>query len=288
MSPDVPGGASLFIASINSGSNGNCYYVGTATEAVLIDAGLSCKETERRMDRLGLPVERVKALFVSHEHTDHVRGLEMVSKRWNLPVWGTPATLGRCRLGRSAHRAMALLPETPVPVGELLVTGFTKRHDAVDPISFTIESRGVTVGVFTDIGRACERLAARFAACHAAFLEANYCEAMLEEGRYPWHLKQRIRGGHGHLSNREALEVFLKHRSPALSHLLLAHLSQENNHPEVALDLFRPHAGATQVTVASRWEESPVHCIRAASVTPPAPGKALEPKRRIAVQMPLF
>jgi phosphoribosyl 1,2-cyclic phosphodiesterase len=174
-------------------------------------------------------------------------------------------------------------------IGGLTITGFRKRHDAVDPISFIVEGNGVTVGVFTDIGRECERLAARFSQCHAAFLEANYCEAMLEEGHYPYNLKKRIRGGYGHLSNREALEVFMKHRGPKLSHLLLAHLSKDNNNPEVALDLFRPFAGDTHVAVASRWEESPVYQITASAAAPTVPGLKLVAQRQAAaIQMPLF
>jgi phosphoribosyl 1,2-cyclic phosphodiesterase len=135
--------------------------------------------------------------------------------------------------------------------------------------------------VYTDIGTPCHHLINNFRQCHAAFLEANYDEQMLQEGNYPYHLKRRISGGHGHLSNRQALEVFIKHRSPALQLLLLSHLSKNNNTPELAHGLFSQHAGRTNVVVASRYEEMPVYEISADPV--------LELKMRLkAEQMSLF
>jgi phosphoribosyl 1,2-cyclic phosphodiesterase len=124
-----------------------------------------------------------------------------------------------------------------------------------------VECDGVRVGVFTDIGTVCEKLTAHFSQCHAAFLEANYDEEMLENGRYPVYLKNRIRSEHGHLSNAQALELFIEHRSEFLSHLLLAHLSKENNSPELVEQLFTTHAGSTNIIVASRYEESPVYRV---------------------------
>ena len=117
------------------------------------------------------------------------------------------------------------------------------------------------MGVLTDIGAACEHVRKHFSQCHAAFLEANYDEEMLEKGRYPYHLKRRIRGGLGHLSNSQALEVFINHRSPNLSHLLLSHLSKDNNNPELVQELFNQHANGTEIIVASRYQESAVYHI---------------------------
>jgi phosphoribosyl 1,2-cyclic phosphodiesterase len=124
-----------------------------------------------------------------------------------------------------------------------------------------VEHRGVKVGVLTDIGVACDHVIKHFGQCHAAFLEANYDEEMLEKGRYPYHLKRRIRGGLGHLSNSQALEIFINHRSAHLSHLLLSHLSRDNNRPELVHELFSQHANGTEIIVASRYEESAVYHI---------------------------
>src|SRR5882757_7397468 len=232
---------SLFIASLNSGSNGNCYYLGNERDAVLIDAGISCRETERRMLRLGLSMKRIRAIFVSHEHSDHINGVTVLSKKYSLPVYITPGTLKNCRLVLDEQRTFSFMAYEAVQVGELVVSAFPKFHDAAHPHSFMIECRGIKVGVLTDIGSACEHVIHHFNQCHAAFLEANYDEELLEKGRYPYHLKRRIRSGHGHLSNSQALEVFINHRSAHLSHLLLSHLSRDNNRPELVQELFSQH-----------------------------------------------
>ncbi len=260
----------VFIAAICSGSNGNCYYVGTQNDGVLIDAGASFSEIARRMAVLHLCPTKLRGIFVSHEHTDHVRGLELLAHRWDLPIWGTKKTLLRCRLGRSVHRGVAIEADSWIAVGELNVLPFRKKHDAADPVSFVVEHGGVRIGVFTDIGRCCEALIRHFKTCHAVFLEANYCEEMLASGSYPYHLKHRISGGYGHISNNEALALFREHRSPHLSHLLLSHLSGNNNSPERALQTFLPYCEDTEVVVASRFQCSPVFRI-----SPPAGGAAL-------------
>ena len=251
----------LYIASLNSGSNGNCYYIGNEEEAVLIDAGLSCRETERRMHRLGLPLDRVKAIFISHEHDDHIRGLEVLSQRYSLPVYITAKTLEQCRFAPAAGLARSFQPGSAIAIGALMITAFAKSHDASDPYSFTVASPSVRVGVFTDLGIVCDNLIRHFSQCHAAFLEANYDEQLLENGRYPWPLKNRIRGGQGHLSNRQALELFAEYRPAFMSHLLLAHLSQDNNRPELVQALFEQQAQGTTVIIASRYNESEVYTI---------------------------
>lgn len=257
----------VYIASLNSGSNGNCYYVGNEREAILVDAGISCRETEKRMARLGLSMQKVKAIFISHEHSDHIRGLAVLAKKYRLPVYVTDGTVHHCG-DVPSELCFSLKSYLPVQVGSLSITGFPKHHDAVEPHSFMITDGDIKIGVFTDIGATCEHLIRHFAQCHAAFLEANYDEAMLEQGRYPFYLKRRIRGGKGHLSNAQALQLFIDHRPPFMSHLLLAHLSKDNNDPELALKLFTQHAKNTQVSIASRYFESEVFCIAPDGVVP--------------------
>ena len=252
---------SLFITSLNSGSNGNCYYIGNATEAVLIDAGLSCRETEKRMRQLNLPMEKVKAIFISHEHTDHIKGLPGLVSKYALPYYITAGTFKRSGMVIS-QAPVGFTAFQPITIGNISVTAFPKYHDAADAHSFILSHQGVTVGVFTDIGKPCERVTHYFSQCHAAFLEANYDETMLENGSYPIHLKNRIRGGNGHLSNRQALEIFIAHKPAFMTHLLLAHLSKANNHPQLVEDLFNEHAKDTRVMVASRYEPSAVFAIQ--------------------------
>lgn len=252
---------SLQIASLNSGSNGNCYYVGNETEAVLIDAGISCRETEKRMRRLGLSIEKVKAIFISHEHGDHISGVAVLAKRYALPVYITAQTFRHGRILMKQEETLSFVAHQSVAIGSLKVTAFPKFHDASDPHSFMVSCGEVNVGVFTDLGVCCDQLVAHFKQCHAAFLEANYDVEMLANGSYPYHLKKRISGGEGHLSNTEALQLFLEHRPPYMSHLLLAHLSKNNNDPQLVENLFNNHAGNTKIVIAGRYKETEVYHI---------------------------
>ena len=253
--------STLQIASLNSGSNGNCYYIGNENEAILVDAGISCRETEKRMLRLGLSISKVKAIFISHEHTDHVKGLCNLASKYNLPVYITNGTLAGCRFTLRKDLIRPLSSTTSMQIGELLITAFPKFHDASEPHSFMISSKGTNVGVFTDIGMVCDNLIKHFKQCHAAFLEANYDNDLLAGSAYPYFLKRRISGGRGHLSNQQALELFCNHKPAFMSHLLLAHLSKDNNCPELAQNLFTKHAGTTEIIVASRYEETLVYTI---------------------------
>lgn len=252
---------SLFIASLNSGSNGNCYYVGNENEAIFVDAGISCKEIEMRMKRLSLQMDKVKAIFVSHEHSDHISGIPSLVKKYKIPVYITSGTLRSRKLYLDKHLLRSFSTGDEISVGGLRVKAFFKAHDASDPHSFTVTGNDVTVGVFTDIGEPCDNLASHFSQCHAAFLEANYDEQMLRDGRYPYFLKNRITNGKGHLSNVQALDVFTRHRPSFMTHLLLAHLSKDNNCPELVMNLFSNVAGHTKIIVASRDKETPVYYI---------------------------
>jgi len=252
---------SLFITSLNSGSNGNCYYVGNGEEAVLVDAGLSCREIEKRMTRLGLSILSVKAVFISHEHADHIFGLPVLAKKYKLPVYITERTKRYCSFHIDPALVHPFSAFAPVEVGKLLVYAFPKKHDAEDPHSFIVASSSARVGIFTDIGTPCNNLIDGISQCHAAFLESNYDEAMLQRGRYPYFLKQRIRGGSGHLSNSQAFELFTSHRPAFMSHLVLSHLSKENNSPEIVRHLFEPAARGVNVVVASRFAETAVYEI---------------------------
>ncbi len=273
---------SLYVTSLNSGSNGNCYYIGNDTDAVLVDAGISAREIDRRMIRLGLAMDKVRALFISHEHSDHITGVAGISKKYKLPVYISPATLEASRLPIVPELVRHFTAEDPVIIGNLQVEPFRKLHDAADPYSFVISHNQVNVGVFTDIGRACDKVMHHFANCHCVFLESNYCSDMLMKGAYPWPLKKRISGGSGHLSNDEALALFTQHRAGFLSHLILSHLSKNNNRPELVESLFAGYAGNTRIIIASRYNETPVYHIdgKASHTTPgKTPAKSMvQPK----------
>ncbi|HEX7411248.1 MAG TPA: MBL fold metallo-hydrolase [Bacteroidales bacterium] len=276
----------LYITSLNSGSNGNCYYVGNHREAVLIDAGISCRETEKRIARSGLCFNKIRAVFITHEHTDHTRGVEVIARKYQIPVYITAATHKNSSLQMDHNLIMSFKANVPVQIGDLSVKAFPKLHDAKEPHSFTVTDGGITVGILTDIGSACNHVIQNFSQCHAAFLEANYDEVMLEEGRYPLFLKNRIRGDEGHLSNHQALELFTAHKASFMSHLLLSHLSEHNNSPQLVKDLFMKHAGDTNIAIASRHQESAVYCISGDNAAD-QPGKT-KVQAALPIQMSLF
>lgn len=253
---------SLFITSLNSGSNGNCYYAGNENEAVLIDAGISCREIERRMKKLNLKVTKIKAVFVSHEHSDHIKGIETLSKKYQIPVYITEATLLNAGLKLEKHLIMPFCAYQLITIGSITITPFPKIHDASDPNSFIVDCNKIKVGIFTDIGSSCEHVIKHFQQCNAAFLEANYDEKMLNDGNYPNHLKKRISGGLGHLSNTRALDLFIRYKPSFMSHLFLSHLSKNNNDPELVKNLFNTHADGVEIIIASRYEETPVYHIQ--------------------------
>jgi phosphoribosyl 1,2-cyclic phosphodiesterase len=277
---------SLSIASLSSGSNGNCYYIGNTNEGVLVDAGISCRETVRRLKHLGLPIKMVKAIFITHEHADHINGLLKIVKKYYLPVYMTPRTYSNLRSGWREFRAIPFQAYEPIAIGSLTVTAFPKFHDAVDPHSFLVSHNNINVGVFTDTGRPCDHLVKTFAQCHAAFLESNYDEKMLETGGYPQHLKDRIRNGYGHLSNKQALQLFLNHRPPFMSHLILSHLSANNNKPEIVADLFNRVGDKTEIIIAQRKRETALYQITGRSHQSEKIGNSILAKSRM--QLSLF
>jgi phosphoribosyl 1,2-cyclic phosphodiesterase len=252
---------SLSFASLNSGSNGNCYYLGNEQDAVLIDAGLSCKEIEKRMKALGLSIHSIKAVFISHEHIDHIKGIEVLAKKYEIPVYITAPTFENSRCPIPNERIVWMKNDDSINIGNIKITAFSKYHDAADPTSFVVESNGIKVGVFTDIGQVCKNVTDHFKQCDAVFLEANYDREMLMNGHYPYSLKTRISGGNGHLSNDEALNLFVNHRTPKLKYLLLSHLSKENNDPDLVKKLFELNTTNTEIIIASRYNPSFIYEI---------------------------
>ena len=251
---------SLYVASLNSGSNGNCYYISNDEEAILIDAGISCRETERRMRRLGLSMSKVRAIFITHEHTDHIHGIPSLVKKYRIPIYITAKTLIKSQLKNI--EAYPFQAYEPLTIGNLTVRAFPIQHDAYDPHNFIISNAAVNVGVFTDIGSITEHIIQNFKQCHAAFLESNYDEELLETGRYPRALINRIKGGFGHLSNVQAAKLFTNHRPDFMSHLFLGHLSRNNNTTHIVQKLFDGISGNTETIVASRYRETKLYKIQ--------------------------
>ena len=248
------------IASIASGSNGNCYYFSNDTDSVLVDAGVSCKQIVLRMANLGLDPSKLSGLFVSHEHSDHIRGIEVFTKNHEVPVYITEETFDAARLKINDRLVNFIEPKDKIKFGGITTEAFAKSHDAADPCSFMLSSDKKNVAVMTDIGKVCGNVVNFIKKADAAFLESNYDEDMLKTGRYPFFLKKRILADTGHMSNVDAGLLALEHATPRLKQVVLSHLSGNNNVPELALRTFKAFVKERRdldmnVQVASRDKE---------------------------------
>lgn len=254
---------SLYTAALASGSNGNCYFVGNEQEGVLIDVGISCTEIEFRMERLGIPISIIKAIFITHEHSDHIKGLNKFAKKHKLPVFITLGTWESMQTSIPGEQVFRIQDQQIVKVGSLQVLPFRKLHDAAEPVSFIVSQNGIQIGVLTDIGLVSEEVKRRFSNCHIAYLEFNYETELLNNGRYPYFLKKRIQGGLGHLSNQQAFDLYEKFRSPKLRLLIASHLSGQNNSPEIVQAYFNDRNDGVQLEIASREVGSGLYKIDA-------------------------
>ena len=224
--------------SLSSGSKGNCFFIKTGKDAFLVDAGISCLQICHRLQAIGHHIAEIKGIFITHEHTDHIRGLEVLLKRYQIPIyinWRTlkyspvkiPETM--IRYFNSSERLM---------VGDALVETRRKSHDAADPCLFSFYFRGNKISVITDLGQPCENVVNAIRHSNILFIETNHDELMLQRGPYPQFLKQRILGDEGHLSNTQAGQLVRDHASPNLEYVFLSHISETNNTPQLALETF--------------------------------------------------
>ena len=248
-----PGG--LTVCVLASGSKGNAVYLSDGRTALLIDAGLSGKEIERRMAERGLSPQALSGIVVSHEHGDHIRGVGVMSRRYGLPVYMTRGTAEAAgdRVGRltTIHH---FAPGTAFSVDGLTFRPFSTSHDASDSAGFTVSADGAKVGIATDLGIATSVVRTHLAGCGVLIIEANHDPRMLIDGPYPWHLKQRVRGRTGHLSNESSRDLLGELVHDGLSHVVLAHLSDRNNTADKALAAVAPaiRSPRTRLSVADQ------------------------------------
>jgi phosphoribosyl 1,2-cyclic phosphodiesterase len=252
------------VCSLASGSNGNCFFVRTGDERFLVDAGISCRQICLRLEEIGSHAEEIGAIFITHEHSDHVRGLRVLLKRFPVPVYVSEKTYSRINLDIDDRYLRLIRSRDTVSINGTAVQSLPKSHDAVDPALFCFYYGDKKVAVVTDAGYACENVIEAVRDAHVVFLETNYDEDMLKNGFYPYYLKTRIAGNNGHLSNLHAAQLISRHASARLSHVFLSHLSENNNHPELALSTFlsvieeRDDLGHLKTLLTSRKAVSPV------------------------------
>jgi phosphoribosyl 1,2-cyclic phosphodiesterase len=222
------------VCLLASGSKGNALLVCHGRSRLLIDAGFSARELCRRLNLVGVAPDSLDAVLVTHEHIDHVRGLALLSRRWNLPVYLHHAAAAVLTDQQRPETLIEFDTGTELVIGELGVRAFPVAHDAVVPVGFTVTGSCGKLGIATDLGIATRLVCEELRGCRCLILEANHDEAMLRDGPYPWPLKQRIKGTHGHLSNRASAELLGQLCWDGLEAVFLAHLSETNNHPELA------------------------------------------------------
>jgi phosphoribosyl 1,2-cyclic phosphodiesterase len=250
------------IAVIASGSSGNSIWISTGSTAVLIDAGISCRRITAAVEEMGLDPSALSAVLVTHEHSDHVSGLGPVTRRFDVPAYATEGTHAAIdhRLGRCPGREL-VEAGTDFEIGDLRISPFVVSHDCVDPVGYAVTDGATRAVVATDLGVVGSPVRHRMGEADCVVLEFNHDERMLIDGQYPWFLKQRIMSSRGHLSNEAAARELVTLSDRPVSTLILAHLSRENNTPELALSTAREaleRAGRSDVRVFLSDQEQTV------------------------------
>jgi phosphoribosyl 1,2-cyclic phosphodiesterase len=243
-------GSCLRFASLGSGSRGNSTLLEWEAGTLLIDCGFSVKETNQRLERLGKRAEDIAAILVTHEHTDHIKGVAAMARRYGVPVYMTPGTWHSRDMGELPDLRL-IEAYTPFELEGLQVTPVAVPHDAREPTQFVFEYAGLRLGVLTDLGSITAHVEAHYQDLDAMVLEANHDPFMLASGPYPPSLKQRVGGLWGHLSNQQAAGFLQRLDRTRLQHLVVAHISQQNNSLELAQATLAPvTAEVKQVTFA--------------------------------------
>lgn len=225
------------VCALASGSSGNCFYIASRDSAVLVDAGISAKQILGRLAVVGGDQQKIKGIFITHEHSDHITGADVLARKLNIPIFATNATINHGFLCSNKDLIQPINKNSAIQLGNLTIEAFSKSHHAADPVSYNIIEKK-KVSVITDAGHACHNIRKHVADCDFLCIESNYDEAMLKNGPYPAFLKKWIGSDEGHLSNTQAAFCTLVHGSEKLKHVVLSHISQTNNTPEIALKTF--------------------------------------------------
>lgn len=259
--------AMIGFCPLASGSKGNALYFGTDRVKILIDAGLSAKQISERLDLIGVKLEEIDAILITHEHTDHIRGLDVLSSRWNIPIFANVDTAkALLHLFREKPKFKIFSTGESFEFGDVEIHPFSIQHDAVDPVAFTIRNAKFKLGICADLGFATTLVTSHLKGCDYLYIEANHHPAMVHACSRPAVYKQRVLSRQGHLSNEECAKLIGDVFHPGLKHIHLAHLSSECNSPELALQMIRLKLSelqaATQVSIAFQDQISlPIHLV---------------------------
>ena len=225
---------SVKISVLGSSSSGNCTFVATSQTRILLDAGLNPTQTLKRLNAIGESLDDIDALIVSHEHTDHICGIPGLLGKRTIPVYIGDKTFAAINPNIECSSLEFISAGEPFQLKDLKISPFSIPHDAVDPLGFTLEAEGIKIAHVTDLGYMTELVIQKLMGCDVIVLESNHDLEMLKVGPYPWFLKQRIMGREGHLSNEGASRFFSESFDGHARYVVLAHLSESNNHPDIA------------------------------------------------------
>lgn len=246
--------------TLASSSKGNSVYVACGNDSLLIDAGISCRRIESALRSLGADIKTLSAIIITHEHSDHISGLPTLSKKYGIPIHMTEYSAREMLSSAKYHPTADFITVHPplfeLKLGALSVSSFVTPHDSVCSVGYRIEANGETLALATDIGHVTKELEAALTGADSVILESNHDENMLLMGSYPYDLKRRILSDRGHLSNENAAELARRLALSGTKRIVLAHLSPENNYPELALttSLLKLKDTGCEVVVASRDE----------------------------------
>lgn len=237
-------GIRMRLCSIASGSSGNCVYVGSEATHLLMDVGISGKRIETGVNELGLSVRDIDGIFITHEHADHIAGLGVIARKYRIPVYATKGTIEAIKNSKSVGKIEEELLHTIVPdeqctIKDLTLYPIRTSHDAADPVAYRIDHGKKRAGLITDLGCYTDYTVECLKGLDVLYLEANHDVHMLQVGPYPYYLKQRILGERGHLSNETAGKLLSRLLHDNMKSIVLAHLSKENNMPELAYESVR-------------------------------------------------
>ncbi len=226
--------------TIASGSSGNCLYAGNENSNILIDAGISCKRIIEGLKSFELEGNHIQGILVTHEHTDHVSGLGVLSRKFHIPIYGTEKTLKKIlemnTLGKIDKDLFCPIQSGKTfSIGDIEIESFSISHDAADPVSYILHEGNKKIGMVTDLGYYDERIVGHLKESDLLYVEANHDIHMVQAGPYPYYLKQRILSDHGHLCNEKAAQLVVELMNDHLEQVILGHLSKENNYPDLAL-----------------------------------------------------
>lgn len=226
--------------SLASGSSGNCYYLGTDTYGILIDAGIGVRTIKKDLKEYGLALEHIRAVFVTHDHADHIKSVGTLGEKYGIPIYSTPEihvgiNKNYCMTEKlTAASIRHIHKEIPMQLEDFRITAFEVPHDGTDNVGYCIEVGNRTFSFLTDLGNITPTAAKYISKTNHLVIEANYDEEMLRMGPYPQYLKERISSSNGHMCNKETAEFLAENMPEGLKNIWLCHLSKDNNHPELA------------------------------------------------------